>query len=323
MTLIIVTGAAGFIGSCLVRALNELGRDDLILVDNDFEGEKSLNLQNKRATKKLQLHELNDWIEEHHSTVDFVYHLGARTDTICRDPEVFDRLNLSFSKELWGQCVKYGLSIVYASSAATYGLGEHGFEDRHDLVSKLTPLNQYARSKNEFDRWVLCQKAEPPFWAGLKFFNVYGPNEYHKGAMASVVFHTFRQIQENGVMRLFKSHHPEYKDGEQRRDFIYVKDVVSICLHFRSNNVQSGLYNVGTGRSRTFNDLVDATFQALTRKTEVQFIDTPASVREHYQYRTEATVGKLRSIGYDQEFYSLEAGVLDYVQNYLVHGSYH
>ncbi|MDF1662125.1 MAG: ADP-glyceromanno-heptose 6-epimerase [Planctomycetota bacterium] len=321
--MIIVTGAAGFIGSCLVRALNELGRQDLLLVDNDFAGKKSLNLENKSVAEKLQHHELHHWIEEHHSSVDFVYHLGARTDTICRDPEVFDRLNLSFSKDLWTQCVDYNLPIVYASSAATYGLGEHGFEDRHELVPKLAPLNQYARSKNEFDRWVLRQSAVPPFWAGLKFFNVYGPNEYHTGPMASVVFHTFRQIQENGVMRLFKSHHPEYKDGEQRRDFVYVKDVVSICTHFLSRDVQSGLYNVGTGISRTFKDLVDATFCALARDPKVEFVDTPESIREHYQYRTEASVEKLRSIGYDHEFFSLEAGVSDYVQNYLASGSYH
>ena len=214
------------------------------------------------------------------------------------------------------------IPLVYASSAATYGLGEHGYNDSHKIVEELKPLNPYGVSKNDFDKWVLNRQPapvnqHPPFWAGLKFFNVYGPNEYHKGRMASVVFHTLKQIRQTGSMRLFRSHHPDFKDGHQRRDFIYVKDVVDICYFFYKNQKNSGLYNVGTGTARTFLDLATNTFRSMELMPDISFIDTPEDIRQTYQYFTEANMNKLKSAGYDQPFYSLEAGIMDYVSHYL------
>ena len=207
--------------------------------------------------------------------------------------------------------------MIYASSAATYGLGEHGYSDNHELIKNLKPLNPYGDSKNNFDKWVLEQDVKPPFWAGLKFFNVYGPHESHKGRMASVVYHTYHQIEKTGGMKLFRSHNTAYKDGEQLRDFIYVKDVVSI-LHFLSDcEVTSGLYNVGTGKARSFYDLASLTFKALGLEPKISFIDTPVDIRDKYQYFTEASMTKLEKAGYKKAFHSLEEGVCDYVQNYL------
>jgi ADP-L-glycero-D-manno-heptose 6-epimerase len=219
--------------------------------------------------------------------------------------------------------VEYGIPLVYASSAATYGLGENGYSDDHEIIEKLKPLNPYGESKNEFDKWAVGQERKPYFWAGLKFFNVYGPNEYHKGRMASVIFHAFNQIEESGGVKLFRSHNPEYLDGEQLRDFIYVKDVVDVCLFLMLNRDHSGLYNLGTGKARTFLDLAKATFRALGKEPSIEFIDTPADIRDKYQYFTEADMGKLRSIGYDRPFTSLEDGVKDYVQNYLRSKAYY
>jgi ADP-L-glycero-D-manno-heptose 6-epimerase len=212
--------------------------------------------------------------------------------------------------------------LLYASSAATYGMGEFGYEDRHDIVAKLKPLNPYGKSKNEFDKWVLSQHETPPFWAGLKFFNVYGPNEYHKGRMASVIFHAFNQIQEHGFVKLFRSHHPDYKDGEQLRDFIYVKDVINVMLFMMKQHPESGLYNLGTGKARTFIDLAKATFAGMDKKPDIRFIDTPEDIRNKYQYFTEARMEKLRNQGYENRFYSLEEGVGDYVRNYLAEKKY-
>jgi ADP-L-glycero-D-manno-heptose 6-epimerase len=197
-------------------------------------------------------------------------------------------------------------------------MGEKGYLDDHALVNDLKPLNPYGISKNEFDKWVLQQDKTPPYWAGLKFFNVYGPNEYHKGRMASVIFHAFNQIRETGKVKLFKSHHPDYRDGEQLRDFIYVKDVVAV-LHFLMNHgSKSGIYNLGTGKARTFKDLARSTFTALGKKENIEYIPTPEDIRDKYQYFTEADMGKLKSSGYDKAFSSLESGIEDYVQNYLV-----
>ena len=207
--------------------------------------------------------------------------------------------------------------MIYASSAATYGMGEHGYKDDHDVVLKLHPLNPYGDSKNNFDKWVLNQKNTPPFWAGLKFFNVYGPNEGHKGRMASVIFHTFNQIEKTGGMKLFRSHHKDYKDGEQLRDFIYVKDVSFHNRFLYENSITSGLYNVGTGEARTFFDLAKLTFLALNKEPNISFIDTPEDIRNKYQYFTEADMTKLKEQGYNSPFHTLEEGVEDYVKNYL------
>jgi ADP-L-glycero-D-manno-heptose 6-epimerase len=267
--------------------------------------------------------EFHDWLKAKHQHVQMVIHLGARTDTTEFDWQVFLELNLDYSKNLFAFCVEFGLPLIYASSAATYGLGEHGYSDSHKLVPLLQPLNPYGRSKNDFDHWVLEQEKKPFFWAGLKFFNVYGPNEYHKGRMASVVFHTYRQIRENGKMKLFRSHRPDVKDGEQSRDFIYVKDVVDVILFLMEKRPESGLYNLGTGKASTFNDLVINTFKAMNREPSISFIDTPEDIRDNYQYFTEADMGKLRDAGYDHPFTNLDAGVFDYVQNFLLEQKNH
>lgn len=318
--MIIITGAAGFIGSCLVAKLNEEGFRDLVLVDDFSRPDKAPNWQGKSYSLTVDRRDFFTWLDEHHRFVQFVFHLGARTDTTEFRQEIFDELNLHYSQRVWNKCVEYGLPLVYASSAATYGGGEHGYSDDHSGVDKLVPLNPYGVSKNDFDRWALAQSKAPYFWAGLKFFNVYGPNEYHKGRMASVVFHAFRQIRETGSMRLFRSHHPNYKDGEQLRDFIYVKDVVEVCQFLMHHRKHSGLYNLGSGKARTFLDLVRTTFQAMEKPADISFVDTPADIRDKYQYFTEADMSKLRSIGYDKPFHTLEEGVTDYVKNYLVPG---
>jgi ADP-L-glycero-D-manno-heptose 6-epimerase len=255
--------------------------------------------------------------------VDFIYHIGARTDTTEFDKSIFDELNVNFSIDVWKACVKFNIPLVYASSAATYGLGEFGYKDDHDTISRLKPLNPYGDSKNDFDKWVLKQNAFPPFWAGLKFFNVYGPNEYHKGRMASVIMHAFNQIKETGGMKLFRSHNSNYTDGGQLRDFVYVKDVVEVCLFLMEKTPSSGIYNLGSGVARTFLDLAENTFLNLGKEENITFVDTPIDIRDKYQYFTEADMSKLIQGGYDKKFHSLEEGVSDYVTNYLRHNEYY
>jgi len=316
--MIVITGAAGFIGSALIRKLNDENFKDIILVDDFSRIDKAINYKNKIFSELVERDEFFDWIEENHRFIQFVFHLGARTDTTEFDRSVFDRLNLNYSKFVWAACIKYGLPLVYASSAATYGMGEMGYMDDHDLVHSLKPLNPYGESKNEFDKWALTQTTKPYFWAGLKFFNVYGPNEFHKGRMASVIFHAFNQIKETGKMKLFRSHNPEFKDGEQMRDFIFVKDVTEVMYFLLNNRKNSGIYNLGTGKARTFLDLVKAVFKSMNIPENIEFIDTPIDIRDKYQYFTEAKMEKLRSTGYDKPFLSLEEGVDDYVKNYLL-----
>ncbi len=315
--MIIVTGAAGFIGSCLVNRLNEDGQEDLILVDDFSDEIKNKNLNGKKYIDRIDREEFMEWFREHAREVKIVFHIGARTDTTEFDKSVFDKLNLNYSKAIWNVCTEYQIPLLYASSAATYGLGEFGYEDDHSIVSKLKPLNPYGESKNDFDKWVLDQKQFPPHWYGLKFFNVYGPNEFHKGRMASVIFHAFNQISSTGGMKLFRSHNSNYRDGEQLRDFIYVKDVIEVCLFLQKNVPASGLYNLGTGKSRTFHDLARSTFRAMGKEESISFIDTPIDIRDKYQYFTEAKMDKLKNAGYRKGFYSLEEGITDYVQNYL------
>jgi ADP-L-glycero-D-manno-heptose 6-epimerase len=235
---------------------------------------------------------------------------------------VHKKWNLDYSKSIWEYCTQENIPLVYASSAATYGNGELGYKDDHDIVGKLQPLNPYGRSKNEFDAWALEQKKQPPFWAGVKFFNVYGPNEYHKGRMASVIFHAYNQIKEKGSVKLFRSHNPEFKDGEQMRDFVYVRDVVSMCVWLMENHPENGLYNIGSGTARTFKDLVNAIFDTLQLPSQIDYIDTPEDIRDKYQYFTEADMSKIRAAGYTESFNTLEEGVKDYVAHYLSKGSY-
>lgn len=315
---IMVTGAAGFIASALVAMLNEQGEQNIVLVDDFSRADKAPNLAHKAYALKVHRSQLEEWLEQHAGSVKVIFHLGAKTDTTLQDKKVFKELNVEYSKMVWEYCVQYQIPLIYASSAATYGDGSFGYKDDESIIPQLQPLNPYGVSKNKFDIWVLEQKEQPPHWYGLKFFNVYGPNEYHKGRMASVIFHAFNQIQKEQKARLFKSHHPDYEDGGQLRDFIYVKDVVSVCHWLFENLPPSGIYNLGTGKARSFKDLVTAIFSALNLPVDIDYVDTPEDIRAAYQYYTQADIQKLLDAGYNKEFYSLEAGVADYVTQYLL-----
>ncbi|REA60649.1 ADP-glyceromanno-heptose 6-epimerase [Dyadobacter luteus] len=320
--MIIVTGAAGFIGSGLISQLNTEGFKSIIAVDDFSKIEKAANLEGKTIKEKVERSELFSWIDQNYRDVEFIFHIGARTNTTEFDKQIFDELNVNYSKEIWNRCVEYQIPLVYASSAATYGLGELGYDDNEATISQLKPLNPYGDSKNEFDIWALAQEKKPLFWAGLKFFNVYGPNEYHKARMASVIMHAYNQIKATDKMKLFRSHNPDYRDGEQMRDFIYVKDLIDVCIFLMHHRKNSGIYNLGSGQARTFKDLVENTFKAMDKTPDISFIDTPIDIRDKYQYFTEANMNKLRSIGYNKPFHTLEEGVADYVKNYLSSGAY-
>lgn len=321
--MIVVTGAAGFIGSCLVGKLNAEGFNDVVVVDDFSNAEKNKNLEGKTFSAKVHRNDFEPWIDANENQIEFIFHIGARTDTTEFDVEIFNRLNLNYTKMIWEKCVQYGLPVVYASSAATYGMGELGYDDDESKIPQLKPLNPYGDSKNDFDIWALQQERKPYFWAGLKFFNVYGPNEFHKSRMASVIFHGFNQIKNTEKIRLFRSHNPEYKDGEQMRDFVYVKDVVDVCMFLMNHRKNSGIYNLGSGKARTFVDLAKATFKATGIDENIEFIDTPEDIRDKYQYFTEANMAKLKSIGYSKPFHTLEEGVHDYVTNYLLPNKYY
>jgi ADP-L-glycero-D-manno-heptose 6-epimerase len=327
---IVVTGAAGFIGSCLVSFLNSAGYNNLILVDDFSKKNKDINLYGKKFLQQIERELFFEWLQNEKREIAFVYHIGARTDTTEFDYSVHEHLNVDYSKKIWNYCSENSIPLVYASSAATYGAGELGYSDDVSIIENLKPLNPYGISKNEFDKWVLSQKNDcPSAWAGLKFFNVYGPNEYHKARMASVIFHSKTQIVQNGFVKLFKSHKPDFKDGEQLRDFIYVKDVLKICFWFlqcwskNQKSFMSGIYNVGTGNARSFNDLVKVTFAGLDRNPEIVYIDMPEDIRDTYQYYTQAEMQKIKAAGYNEDFYSLEEGVNDYVRNYLSSNTYY
>lgn len=311
--MIVITGAAGFIGSNVARKLNQEGYKDLILVDDFSVESKQRNWESLLYRDKVHRNDFYQWIQQNEKWIQFVIHLGARTDTTEFRKEIFDQLNLNYSKMIWNACSEYSIPLIYASSAATYGMGENGYRDDHALVNLLKPLNPYGESKNDFDRWVLNQPKSPFFWAGLKFFNVYGPGEYHKGRMASVVYHSFLQIQKSGKMKLFRSHHPDFKDGEQLRDFVFVEDVAEVILYLMQHRKNSGLYNLGTGIARSFVDLTKAVFQSMKLEPQIEFVDTPIDIRDKYQYYTCAEMSKLRNNGYSKPFHSLEEGVSLYV----------
>lgn len=323
---IIVTGAAGFIASGLITYLNEKYPEaQIFAIDKFNDAIKLKNLDCKKIYKlidrddfwKLDMPELID--------ADIFIHLGARTDTTEMNDEIFLYLNLNYSKHVWDHCSKNKIPLIYASSAATYGDGNLGFSDEEMMIDSLMPLNPYGKSKNEFDKWALSQTTKPPMWAGLKFFNVFGPNEYHKGRMASVVFHAYNQISETGKLKLFKSHNSQYNDGGQMRDFIYVKDIFKVIdfIIYGKNNFTSGIYNLGTGKARPFLDLAMSVFYAMGKSPKIEFIDTPADIRNKYQYFTEASMDKMRKEGYLAPFASLEKGVIEYVQEYLTKGKYY
>lgn len=312
-----VTGAAGFIGSCLVSKLNAMGHNDLVLVDDFSRTEKQANYSTKKFAEKIERSKFIDWLKQNAGLITCVFHIGARTDTTEFNVAIFNELNLNYTKALWAICSENKIPLIYASSAATYGLGEFGYDDDESKIGELKPLNPYGESKNDFDKWAITQKQTPPHWYGLKFFNVYGPNEFHKARMASVIFHSFNQINSGGKVKLFRSHNPNYKDGGQLRDFVYVKDVVDVIAFLFEKNPKSGIYNLGSGKARSFEDLAKATFKALGKTPNIEFIDTPIDIRDKYQYFTEANMRKLRSAGYPKPFTSLEEGVEDYVKNYL------
>lgn len=300
-----------------------MGFNNLVLVDDFSSSEKQRNLINKKFSRQIDREAFLPWFESNADKISFVFHIGARTDTTEFNKEIFDKLNVNYTKAIWRVCTSFEIPLVYASSAATYGGGELGYNDDESKIPELKPLNPYGWSKQEFDVWALQQDATPPQWQGLKFFNVYGPNEFHKARMASVVFHSFNQINATEKVKLFRSHRNDYKDGWQLRDFVYVMDVVNVCVFLMQHKVASGIYNLGAGKARSFYDLADATFNAMGKNTAIEFVDIPEDIRDKYQYFTEANMSKLIEQGYTVPFHSLEEGVTDYVKNYLLTGSYY
>lgn len=314
--MIIVTGGAGFIGSCMVRTLNNAGIEDIIIVDNINNTDKWLNLRNKKYIKYVHKSEFLQELPSY-ANVTAIIHMGAQSSTTEKDFDYLWKNNFEYTKTLWNYCAEKQISYIYASSAATYGDGADGFDDKMN-IDKLLPLNGYGYSKQLFDLWVKYQAASfPKQHVGLKFFNVYGPNEYFKGSMASMIFHGYKQIQEAGEIRLFKSCNPKYSDGGQLRDFVYVKDVCSVIYWLLQNPQVNGLFNVGTGKSQSFKELAEATFHALGMEPNVKYIDMPEHLKKKYQYYTKAEMSKLREAGYQAHFMNLESGAKDYVCEHL------
>lgn len=313
---LIVTGAAGFVGARVVEAANRRGLP-VVSVDSSDVFDERPEHEGLDFGKIVDREELLAWLGSDRPELAGIVHLGACTDTTELDEDYLRRVNLEYSQGLWNYCTREGLTLVYASSAATYGDGTQGYSDDEDRMSELKPLNPYGQSKLDFDLWALDQEragAAPPAWSGFKFFNVYGFGERHKGRMASVVLQAFDQIHDRGGVRLFKSHHPDYEDGGQMRDFVYVRDVVDVLFFALETPLKRGIYNLGTGRARTFADLVRATFASMGRPVDIEFVPTPEDIRERYQYFTQADMGRLVNAGYDRPFTSLEDGVADYVE---------
>ena len=313
---IIVTGGAGFIGSCIVRTLNDMGRKDIIIVDNISSTEKWMNMRNKSYITYVHKDVFLEKLPEYEG-IEAIIHMGAQSSTTEKNFDYLWQNNFEYTKALWKYCAQKDISFIYASSAATYGDGECGFDDKAD-IDALLPLNGYGYSKQIFDLWVKYQAKEfPKQHVGLKFFNVYGPNEYFKGSMASMVFHGFKQMMQDGEIRLFKSENPDYCDGGQLRDFVYVKDICDVIIWLLENKNISGLFNVGTGKADSFAHLAEAVFHAVDRKPNIKYIDMPQHLISKYQYYTQADMEKLRMAGYEKEFRDVEQGVADYVVNYL------
>lgn len=320
LPLLFISGAAGFIASETLRFFLNQRPFRILVIDEFNSDQRYLNIKDIPQLEFLERDSLDSYLQTCEIPKLYI-HLGARTDTTEMDYRIHEKLNLKASQTVWNFCSLHQIPLIYASSAATYGLGEFGYEDNHEIIDKLVPLNPYGVSKNEFDKWVIKQVEQgnhPPHWYGLKFFNVYGPHESHKGRMASVIFHAFHQIQKTGQMKLFRSHHPEYKDGEQQRDFIYVNDLVKVIWWLWNQLPESGLYNLGTGKAATFLDLAHGVFKALDLKPSIEFVDTPADIRDNYQYFTEANMNKLRLAGYTSEFTSLADGIQDYIHTFLL-----
>lgn len=322
--MIIVTGGAGFIGSALVWKLNEKGITDIVVVDHLGSGQKWKNLVKRQISDIIHKDNFFAWLNSlpKSKPIEAIFHMGACSYTTETNVDYLVENNLHYSMRLWDFATKHKIPFIYASSAATYGSGEQGYSDDPRKIPKLRPINPYGYSKQLFDTWVLGQQVRPPFWAGLKFFNVYGPQEYHKGGQASVVLHAFPQVRDKNALKLFKSYRPEYKHGEQKRDFIYVKDVVDVLYHLYQTRrlAVSGIFNLGSGKARTFADLGRSVFKAMGQKKEkFDWIDMPEQLQGQYQYFTEANLDELRRrTGYKGKMTSLEDGVADYVCNYLL-----
>lgn len=318
--MIVITGGVGMIGSVIARHLNNLGRDDLVIVDNIQHPEQWQNLVKRRYANYLDKSELACFLASK-PNIDTIIHMGAISATTERDYNKLLQNNIRYSQLLWNWCAENKVPFLYASSAATYGAGEQGYDDACD-INLLRPLNGYGYSKQYFDQWVLQQvtnkNPSPPQWQGFKFFNVYGPNEYHKESMASISFHTFNQFKTEGIVKLFKSHVAGYEDGMQLRDFVYVKDAAAAVVYFVNNLCESGLYNVGTGQARAFKDLASAVMMSMGKAPSITYTDMPEDLLGKYQYFTEAKTLRLANAGYTEKFHTLEEGVRDYVQNHLL-----
>jgi ADP-L-glycero-D-manno-heptose 6-epimerase len=320
--MLVVTGGAGFIGSVLAAALNEAGRSDLVIVDRFGHDEKWRNIAKRDFFEIVPVEALHSWLERFGGEVEAIFHLGAISATTFTDADEIIANNLNYSIALWRWCAAAKRPLIYASSAATYGDGTAGFDDAGgiDAFKRLRPMNLYGWSKHAFDLWALRQAAAgaaPPHWAGLKFFNVFGPNEYHKGDMMSLVAKNYRKVAAGETIRLFKSHRPDYRDGEQRRDFVYAKDCVAAMLWLWRQGRDSGIYNIGSGEARSFLDLMNALGTACGRAPNIEFVDIPPEIRPNYQYFTEATLTRLRQAGYNAPFTPLEAAVTDLVTHHL------
>jgi ADP-L-glycero-D-manno-heptose 6-epimerase len=320
--MIIVTGGAGFIGSAIVWKLNQLAEKEIIIVDELGKDEKWKNLVGLKFDDFINKDTfIEKLVEGHFSDADAFIHMGANSSTTEKDADTLLTNNYKYTKTLADYCLRNNIRFIYASSAATYGDGALGFDDNEKNCEGLRPLNMYGYSKSMFDNWALRTEAFKEI-VGLKYFNVYGPNEYHKGDMRSVVHKAFEQVRDTGKVKLFKSRNPKYKDGEQLRDFIYVKDAVDMTLHFLKHKEKNGLFNVGSGKARTWNDLVKALFKAMDISTNIEYIDLPDHLSDKYQYFTEAKLTKIKKAGYKEPITSLEDGVVDYVKNYLMGNLY-
>ena len=320
--MLVVTGGAGFIGSVLAAALNEAGRSALVIVDRFGHDEKWRNIAKRDFFEIVPVEALHSWLERFGGEVEAIFHLGAISATTFTDADEIIAKNLNYSIALWRWCAAAKRPLIYASSAATYGAGTAGFDDAGgiDAFKRLRPMNLYGWSKHAFDLWALRQAvagAAPPHWAGLKFFNVFGPNEYHKGDMMSLVAKNYRKVAAGETIRLFKSHRPDYRDGEQRRDFVYAKDCVAAMLWLWRQGRDSGIYNIGSGEARSFLDLINALGTACGRAPNIEFVDIPPEIRPNYQYFTEAKLTRLRQAGYNAPFTPLEAAVTDLVTHHL------
>jgi len=316
--MIVVTGGAGFIGSNIIAKLNELGLDNIIIIDHLGTGEKWKNINGLKFTDIYHKDKFYDLLLEENVpfNIDTVFHMGACSSTTENNADYLVQNNYKYSLELVKYCMPRRAHFIYASSAATYGSGTAGYDDRTD-ISNLRPLNMYGYSKQMFDVWLRKMNINKKV-VGLKFFNVYGPNEYHKDDMRSVVHKAYEQIKETGKVKLFKSYNNNYKDGEQKRDFIYVKDAVDMAVSFYENKEIFGLFNIGTGTARTWNDLVTSVFNAIGKPVNIEYIEMPEYLKNKYQYFTEAKTDKIKNAGYDKPFISLEDGISDYVKKYLI-----